>query len=87
MPSGKCGADLLADVEHGRFVALAFADDDGAVHRHRVHVFAHGFGRDLVGQPAVALSHGVGRRHRGVFDDPQKFQRQIGFNVAPELLG
>ena len=29
---GKLGADFFADVEHGRFVALAFADDDGAAH-------------------------------------------------------
>ena len=29
-------ADLLADVEHRRLVLLALADDDHAVHRHRV---------------------------------------------------
>jgi len=36
-------ADLFADVEHGRFVALAFPDDDGAVHLHLIHGLAHGF--------------------------------------------
>jgi hypothetical protein len=48
-------ADLLADVEHGRFVALAFADDDGAAHGDRVHGAAHGFGGDVVGALAIAL--------------------------------
>jgi hypothetical protein len=30
-------ADLLADVEHGRLVALTLADDDRSVERHAVH--------------------------------------------------
>src|SRR6202007_3416275 len=34
-------ADSFADVKHRSFVAFAFADDDGAVHLHRVHGFAH----------------------------------------------
>ena len=33
-------ADLLADVQHRRFVTLALADDDGAVDRDRVHLAA-----------------------------------------------
>ena len=33
--------DFLADVEHRRLVALAFADDDGAVDRDRVELLAH----------------------------------------------
>ena len=36
-------AHFFADEEHGRFVALAFADDDGAVHAHAIHFPAHGF--------------------------------------------
>src|SRR6266404_5698754 len=41
---GRVGsqANLFADVKHGSFVAFAFADDDGAVHLHGVHRFAHG---------------------------------------------
>src|SRR5262249_16905855 len=45
---GKFCADFLADVEHGGFVALAFADDDVAAHGHRVHGLTHGFGGNLV---------------------------------------
>src|SRR5208283_4991844 len=53
-------ADFFADVEHGRFVAFAFADGDGAVHFHLVHGFAHGFDGDFVGFVAIAKSHGAG---------------------------
>src|ERR1700722_12107951 len=31
-PIRKFRADFLADVKHGRFIALAFADDDGPAH-------------------------------------------------------
>ena len=58
-------AHLLADEEHGRFVALPFADDDGAVDRQRVHRPAHGFHRRAVGSRSVAHSHGAGRGDGG----------------------
>src|SRR5262249_39706358 len=45
---GEAASNLLADVEHGSFVALALADDDGAAHGDGVHRLAHGFGGDLV---------------------------------------
>src|SRR5258708_18345059 len=47
---GRVGsqANLFADVKHGSFVAFAFADDDGAVHLHGVHRFAHGLDGDFV---------------------------------------
>ena len=73
-------ADLLADVEHRRFVALALADDDRAVDRHGVHDPAHGFDRDLIGLVAVALAHRVRARDRGLFDDAEKFKREIGMH-------
>ena len=50
-------ADLLADEEHGCFVALALADDDATAHRHGVHLLAHRLDRDVVGVLAVALTH------------------------------
>src|ERR1051325_6657448 len=43
-------ADLLAVVEHRRFVLLAFPDDDDAVDRHRVEHQAHGVDRRAVGE-------------------------------------
>src|SRR2546422_8608440 len=45
---GKFGADFFADVEHGRLVSLALADDDGAAHGNGLHGLPHGLGRDLV---------------------------------------
>ena len=42
-------ADLLADVEHRRLVALALADDDRAGHLGVVHGLAHGGDGGLVG--------------------------------------
>ena len=70
-------ADLLADVEHRRLVALAFADDDRAVDRHRVHHLAHCLDGDLIGLVPIALAHRVRARDRGLFDDAQEFERQI----------
>ena len=55
----KLGANFLADVEHGRLIAFTFADHDGAAHGDRIHGFAHGLGRDLVGKFAFSLAHGV----------------------------
>ena len=69
--------DLLADVEHRRFVALAFADDDRAVDRHRVHHLAHRLDGHLVGLVAVALPHRVRARDRGLLDDAKKLERKI----------
>ena len=69
---GKFGADFFADVEHGRFIAFAFANHDGAAHGNRVHGFAHGFGGHLVGQLAFALAHGVGRGDGGSLHHPQE---------------
>ena len=83
---GEHGADLLADVEHGRLVALAFADDDGAAHGNCLHGFAHGLGRDLVGEFAVALSHGVGGSDGGVLYHPQELQCQIALQILTEAL-
>ncbi len=47
--------DLLADVEHRRLVALAFADHDGAVDGDGVHLLAHGLDGHLIGQVPFAL--------------------------------
>src|SRR5579864_7792913 len=57
---GKFGAYFFTDVKHGRLIALAFSDDDGAAHGDAVHGSAHGLGGDLVTKFALALSHGTG---------------------------
>ena len=69
--------DLLADVEHRRLVALAFADDDRAVDRHRVHHAAHRFDGDLIRPVAIALPHRVRAGDGRLFDDAQELEREI----------
>src|SRR3989442_1163955 len=84
---GKLGPNFFADVEHGRFVALALADHDGAAHGHRVHGVTHGFRGHVVRQLAFTLAHGVGRGDRRVLHHAQEFQRQITFQVLAETFG
>ena len=83
---GRCRcvrhADLLADVEHRRLVALAFADDDGAVDRHGVHHPAHRLDGDLVGLVAVALAHRVRAGDGRLLDDAQELEREIGIHES-----
>ena len=74
-------ADLLADVEHGGFIALAFADDDGAVHGDGIHHRTHGLGGHLVGPLAVTLPHGLGGSDGSIFDDAQEFKSEVGLEV------
>ena len=50
------GADLLADVEHRRLVALALADHDRAVDVEHVQRLAHGVDGGLVGGLLVAVA-------------------------------
>ena len=83
----ELGSDLLTDVEHGGFVALAFTDDDGAVHGDGVHGFAHGLGGDLVGVLAVALAHHLGAGDGRVLYHAQEFQAEVGLDVLSVALG
>ncbi len=69
---GQLRADLLADEEHRRLVALALADHDRAAHRQRVHRLPHGLDRDLVRVVALALPHRPRGRDRRLLHDPQK---------------
>ena len=70
-------ADLLADVQHRRLVALAFADDDRAVDRHRVHDAAHRLDGHLVRSVPVALAHRVRAGDRRLLDDAQELEGEI----------
>ena len=75
-------ADLLADVKHRRFVALALADDDRAVDRHGVHLAAHRLDGHLVGAVAIALAHRVGAGDGGLFGDAEELEREVGFHFG-----
>ena len=68
---------FFADVEHRRFVTFAFADDDRAVDRYRVHDLAHGFHGDLIRLVAVALPHRVSAGDGRLLDDAKEFEREI----------
>jgi hypothetical protein len=71
---------LLADEEHRRLVALALADDDGAVDGHGVHLASHGLDGSLVRQVTVALAHGVGAGDGRLLDHAQELQREVRFH-------
>ena len=84
---GKLGADFFADIEHGRFIALAFANHDRAPHGDGVHGLAHGFGRDLIGKFALPLAHGVRGGDGRSLHHPQKSRSQITFNIPAKSPG
>ena len=58
-------ADFFADIEHRRFIALAFADDDAALHGHGVERGAHGVDCGLVGGLLVTATYELGGGLRG----------------------
>ena len=74
-------ADLLADEEHRRLVALALADHDRAVDIDGVELPAHRLDRGLIRCP-VPLAHRLSTRDGRRLDDPQEIERKIGMNMA-----
>ena len=66
------GADLLADVEHRRLVALALADHHRAVDVEDVERLAHGVDRRLVGRLLVAVADQPGAGQRGRLGDADR---------------
>ena len=66
--------DLLADVQHRRFVTLAFADDDPTVERDLVHRATHCFHGRSVCLVVLTVAHPVGRCDRGGFRNAHKFE-------------
>src|SRR6201987_130149 len=75
-------ADFFADVKHGSFVALAFTDDDGAIHLDLVHGGAHGFDGHFIGLVAVAKTHGASRGDGGILDHAQKIKAELFFHTG-----
>ena len=70
-------ADLLAVVEHGRFVLLALADDDDALHRHGGDQLAHRVDRGRVGPVLVTASDPSARGHRSSFGDTDELEGEV----------
>ena len=75
-------ADLLADVQHRRFVALALADDDRAVDWNGVHLATHRLDGHLVGLVPVALPHRVRAGNGCLLDHAQEVEREMGLEIA-----
>ena len=69
-------ADLFADIEHRRFVALALADDHGAVHRQFVERGAHRLDRGGVGGFLVAAPDQLRRGDCRRLGDPHHFHHE-----------
>ena len=80
-------ADLLADEEHGRLVALALADHDGAVDRQLVELAAHGVDGGLVGGLLVAAAAQPGGGDRRALGYAHEFERQDAFDDLARLDG
>ena len=69
-------ADLLADEQHGRLVALALADHHGAVDGKQIERPAHAFDGRLVRRVLVAPSGQLEGAHGGGFRHAHRFQRE-----------
>jgi len=69
-PSAWLRAHPLADVQHGRLVALALADHDGAIDRNGIERPPHRFHGGMVGPIRIAHAHGARRRNGCVFNNP-----------------
>src|SRR3954447_6591417 len=81
-------ADLLAVVEHRRFVLLALTDDDDAVHRHGGDELAHGVGSGCVGAVLVAPPDPSPCGHRRGFGDPDQLEGEVAVGLfGPDAQG
>ena len=70
------GAELLADIEHRRLVALAFADDHRAVDRQEVELAPHGVDGGLVGLLLASLAAKPGSGDGGALGHARQFEAQ-----------
>ena len=77
-------ADLLADEQHRRLVALALADHDRAVDRQPVQLAPHGVDRRLVGGLLVAAPAPLRGGDRGALGDAHDLERE---DAVQRLLG
>ncbi len=77
---GLARADLLADEQHRRLVALALADDDRAAHLDLVEGLAHRLDRGAIRGHSIAAAH-VARRFDGRrLGDADHLEREQGFH-------
>ncbi len=70
-------ADLLAVVQHGRFVLLALTDHDDTLHRHGADHVPHRVDRGAVATFLVAASDPPAGRHRRGLGDADQFESEV----------
>ena len=78
---GLVPADLLADVQHRRLVALPLADDDPSGELDLVHRPAHRLDRRAVGLVLLAAAHEARRSKGRRLGDPNHLERKQLFHV------
>src|SRR5438270_1501962 len=74
-------ADLLAVVEHGRFVLLALADDDDALHRDGGDQLAHRVDRGSVGAVLVSPADPATGGHGGRFGHTDELEGEVAVGL------
>ena len=84
-PGSLRAADLLADIEHRRLVALALADHHGAVDLERVERLAHRFDCGSVGGLFVAPPDQLRRGDRGCLGHADEFEDEDAIEHAGTL--
>ena len=82
---GGAVADLLAVEEHRRFVLLALADHDDAVHRDAVEHDAHRLDRGAVGGVLVAAAHPPAAGERGGLGGAHELHREVAIRALLSL--
>ncbi len=90
--AARAGADLLADIEHRRLVALALADHHRAVDGEAVEREAHRVDRGLIGRLLVAAPHQPRGRERRRFGHAHRLEgevavhhRRVGHSASPSF--
>ena len=81
--------DLFADIQHRRFVTLAFADHHGAVHIERVERLAHRFDRGGISRFLVPAPDQLRRCNCRRFGHAHQFQHQHALDriITDGLIG
>ena len=69
-------ANFFPDEQHWRFVALAFADDDGAIEIELVERVAHRFDSGGIGGLFITAANQLGTGDGGIFGDAYHFKHK-----------
>ena len=76
------GTDLLTDIQHRRFIALALTDNNGAVDLQSVERRTHGVHRSLIGSLLVSPTHQFRCGKRSSFSNPHHFKSEITIHLC-----